>query len=418
MRPRTVLMTLRDQRGIALPLAMMVLMVFTSLVAAFVAMSATEPLITANLKAGDEALGLAEAGVERAIWALDSQVPPVPPAAAGADPAPAPPYAAAAPYDGSVLIALGRGGYSINVTSPPPGAWACAVAPFGSDDRCVISSGFVMRPSAPVPAAPGAIPQGDLGARRMLQVALTKFRNLDPPGPINVDGSVQMKGNSNADGANVENCAPGTLKAGVTVTTGNTITTQGNAQVLGSPDRQWLDPSDFNKFLFSYTELNFLKQMAMSGRPNMHYLAPTSGSQMTLDMTNKNGLVFVDLVRGAPLPAPGFPPAVSDLSNVKITGMNNQGWIIVLGSLTLDGNINYKGLVYALNDMAYRGTGGGGISGAVISANIVDKVATVVDTETLGNADVTYDCAAIANGGGFIPQGHYIAPGSWREASN
>src|SRR2546425_7809679 len=71
MRPRTVLMALRDQRGIALPLAMMVLVLLTSLVAALVAMSATEPLITANLKAGDEAFSLAEAGVERTLRGLD-----------------------------------------------------------------------------------------------------------------------------------------------------------------------------------------------------------------------------------------------------------------------------------------------------------------------------------------------------------
>ncbi|HEV8643456.1 MAG TPA: pilus assembly PilX N-terminal domain-containing protein [Methylomirabilota bacterium] len=410
MHPPAVLMTLRDQRGMALPLAMMILVLLTSLVAAFVAMSATEPLITANLKAGDEALGLAEAGVERTIWGLDHVG--APPAGASRDiPAPA-------PYNATQLIALGRGGYTMNVTAPPPGGWACATAPFGSEDRCVVSTGYVVRANAPVPASPGAIPQGDLAGRRMLQVALTKFRNLDPPGPLNAYGSVQMKGNSNVDGAAPQNCPPGTLKAGVTVTNGNTITTQGAAQIIGSPAQQSLDPSEFNKFLFSYKELDFLKQMAQSGGPNMHYIKPTSSGQLSLNMTNMNGLVFVDTVNGIALPTPPAAPKATDLANVKITGLNNQGWLVVMGSLTLDGNINYQGLVYTLNDLSYRGTGGGGIYGAVISQNIVDPVSSNVDTDTLGNANVTYDCAAIATGGGLIPQGYYIAPGSWREASN
>ena len=417
MSRQRMLSPFHDQRGIALPVAMMVLVLLTSLIAAFVSMSATEPLITANLKAGNEALSLAEAGIDRALWGLGNPVAP----AGGQlsnNPPPAAPYQA--PYDGSQLIAFGRGGYTMSITAPPVpgGTWACVAQPFGSDDRCVVATGYVVRPSAPVPAAPGAIPQADLAGQRMLQVALTKFRNLDPPGPLNVAGSVQMKGSSSVNGATPQNCAPGTVKAGVTVTTGNTITTQGAAQIVGSPDQQYVDPSVFNQSVFTNKELGFLKQMAQSGQPNMHYVKPTSNGQINLDMTNMNGLVFVDLVDGVSLPVPPATPQPSDLASVKITGMNNQGWIVIMGSLTLDGNLDYSGLVYALNDISYRGTGAGMIHGALISTNILDTVATVVDTDTLGNANVTYDCAAIANGGGFIPQGYYVAPGSWREASN
>src|SRR2546422_11779458 len=89
----------------------------------------------------------------------------------------------------------------------------------------------------------------------------------------------------------------------------------------------------------------------------MHYVQRRSNGQINLDMTNMNGLVFVDLVNGISLPVPPATPQASDLTNVKITGMNNQGWIVIMGSLTLDGNIDYSGLVYALNDISYRGTG-------------------------------------------------------------
>src|SRR2546425_8943818 len=179
MSRQRMLSPFHDQRGIALPVAMMVLVLLTSLIAAFVSMSATEPLITATLKAGNEALGLAEAGIDRALWGLGN-----PAAPAGGqlsnNPPPAAPYQA--PYDGSQLIAFARGGYTMSITAPPVpgGTWACVAQPLGSDDRCVVATGSVVRPSAPVPASPGAIPQADLAGWRIPQVALTAIRRLDP----------------------------------------------------------------------------------------------------------------------------------------------------------------------------------------------------------------------------------------------
>src|SRR3989442_15458056 len=125
---------------------MMVLVLPTSLAAALVAMSATEPLITANLKAGDEALGLAEAGVERSIWGLNNVG--APPAGASAD-VPAP-----ATYDARQLWALRRGGSTMSHTAPPlppAGPWACATAPTGSHDRGVLPTRAPVRPRPPVP---------------------------------------------------------------------------------------------------------------------------------------------------------------------------------------------------------------------------------------------------------------------------
>src|SRR5438874_1880903 len=63
---------LTDQRGIALPLALIVMTLLTVLTLGFLGLTSTEPMITANLKRGEQALAHAEAGIERAIWALSN----------------------------------------------------------------------------------------------------------------------------------------------------------------------------------------------------------------------------------------------------------------------------------------------------------------------------------------------------------
>ena len=63
--------TIRDERGIAAPLAMYVLVVLSILLLAFVSMSAQEPQVSRNLADMTQARYVADAGIE---WAFDSLV--------------------------------------------------------------------------------------------------------------------------------------------------------------------------------------------------------------------------------------------------------------------------------------------------------------------------------------------------------
>ena len=89
----------RDERGIALPMALLALLILATLVISFVLLATSEPLIATNQKLVAQARALAESGIERAIWALNNPTDPngVPNPLVG--PAPA-------PYDGSAPIAL------------------------------------------------------------------------------------------------------------------------------------------------------------------------------------------------------------------------------------------------------------------------------------------------------------------------
>ena len=63
-RPR---FSFRDERGVILPLTLMILVVLAAMVSALLALGVSEPQIAANVVRGAQALGVAEAGAERAI---------------------------------------------------------------------------------------------------------------------------------------------------------------------------------------------------------------------------------------------------------------------------------------------------------------------------------------------------------------
>src|SRR6266545_5768654 len=145
-----------DQQGVALPLALLVLALLTSLTLAFLALSSTEPTIAANLKGGEVALALAEAGIERGVWGIGN-----PTAAAGlATPLPNP---VPAPYNGQQLVALGSRAFTIAVTQGPG----------GPDDRIFNAHGYVLREGVAVPAQIGNLAQSDIAAHRWVRLQVT-----------------------------------------------------------------------------------------------------------------------------------------------------------------------------------------------------------------------------------------------------
>src|SRR5438132_10432706 len=61
---------LRCQRGIALPMALMILMILSVLIAAFSMLAASEPVLATNQLKVAQARAAAESALERTIWAL------------------------------------------------------------------------------------------------------------------------------------------------------------------------------------------------------------------------------------------------------------------------------------------------------------------------------------------------------------
>src|SRR5262249_16601684 len=128
------------ERGIAMPLALVALLIVSGLVVGFSVLSATEPTIASNQLVTAQARALAEAGVERAIWALKN------PGDANGIPSPLV-RPSPAPFDGSRMVPLsagrvGIGGFRTSVTT---GGSRCPTAA----ERCITSVGWVPDDSTP-----------------------------------------------------------------------------------------------------------------------------------------------------------------------------------------------------------------------------------------------------------------------------
>ena len=115
----------------------------------------------------------------------------------------------------------------------------------------------------------------------------------------------------------------------------------------------------------------------------------------------------------------------SDFASLSIHGNPFQsgafsGWIVVNGSINISGNMEINGLVYAVNDLTYNGTGTGEIRGLAISQNIRDTTQTAIssdDSATTGNSRIKFNCANLTPPPG-APIGFALVPGTYRELSD
>ena len=382
-----------SEAGIALPMTLVLMMLVTALTVAFLAFTSAEPVIASNQMANAQARAIAESGVERALWALTKGD--ADPAANGAlvDPLPDP---VPAPYNGS-YVAVGVGGFKVTVTNGP-----------AVNERTITSLGYV-----PNDANPTAI--------KKIQTVVTKVKFLDPPCAVCAGGEapnglatqIRVGGSASISAANTgSNYCNGVTPQAAAYSSG-AITSNGNPTLTGpsggSALATGMSQTDMQNFLFADADIAMLKAMA---KANGTYY---QGNQ-TWTSPPPNGLIFVDTPSGNALTA--NPPS-SDLISVDIHGNWSQGWngwMIVAGTVNISGNTTLSGLIYAQNDVDLHGAGGGSITGAVISTNRVDSQSTNVDTEDVGNAPISYNCRRVRDGGGFIPQGWFVKPGTYRDA--
>lgn len=379
-----------NQRGIALPMALIVLMLLLSMMVAFSALSRSEPVIANNHLRVAQARSLAESGIERALWALTN-----PTARAGLPdplPDPVPP-----PYDGGTFVELGSGGFFVALSG---GTLA--------NERNVVAVGWT----------PTWDPR-DPRSKAHAQVAaiLTRLRDVakDAPCALCLRGDAELTGNVTIDGR------PGTgTSCGnkIAVWATGQVELKGGARVYGADgndtSNQTTDyargqsQSAFAAFAFTSAELDQLRALAR-GR-GTYYRGGVSFEEVP------NGLVFVDTVSGTN-PTGATPRA--DLATVTIgpgafaDASGFHGWIVVNGNIDFSGNFGgISGMVYAVGDVTTTGMGAAGITGLMIVQRVRDSGST-----SAGNANVTYDCGA-ARGAGQVPAGWYVKGGTYRELSD
>jgi hypothetical protein len=385
-----------DERGMALPMTMIVLTLITTLALAFLALAVSEPVIANNHMASAQARAMAESGIERALWALSS----------GAVPDPLGQPTAAAPYDGagtSFIAMSANGGFTVRIQDGP-----------AANERIITAVGYVPNINNPI-------------AKKEIRLTATRFKKLDPPcaicaggeqppgatTDIRIGGSAHVRASA-ATGAQF--CADAPMPQAAAMSQG-TISTNGSPELAAPPGGQGMVTSvpagTFNSFIFTNDDMAMLRDMAkatgtyLKGQQSYAFSSPPP-----------NGIVFIDTPSGNPFT--NDSPS-SDIVNVDIHGNWSQGWsgwLIVAGSVQLSGNVLMTGLLYAQNDVTLHGTGNSGFTGAVISTNRMDTTSSrVSDVEDIGNAPITYNCPAVRDGGGTISQRWFTKPGTFREVA-
>ena len=413
-----------EERGVALPMAMMTLVILAALAVAFAVLSSTEPTIASNQLRVAQARALAEAGVERAMWALtEGKRNP------GATSSITYPLtgAAASPYNGGSLVAVSSsggsavGGFRVTVTQ---GGADCPSA----NERCVTAVGWV-------PTDTGSDTRTKAHQRITAVLMDLQINPLDMPCALCVRGDIQVGGNSTISAREDTSCGNrfGTWStrvldgAGNVVSPGNTTIASGAAGVYGADGNSTANQASdmavqqnqatFDSNAMTPAQLNALKALAKA-RGTYYQGSVTFNSSNPMP----DGLIFVDTVSGNNI-TPSTPDsdyALVDIHGNAGTGPNNsfRGWIIANGGISISGNVQISGMVYSVNDISYAGTGTGYISGQMISQNVRDTVATVVDTNTIGNSSITYNCNDARTGGGVLSPNFLMRPGSYREVSD
>ena len=377
-----------NERGVALPTALLALSILLTLMTAFAVLSATEPVIAGNHLKSARARALAEAGIERAIWALSN-----PTAAPGGlgDPLPS---QMPSEYSGTFVSLSALGGFTLNVTN---GA--------ASNERAVVSVGWT-----PTNDASDTTPKGV----KKIQTTVMRLRSLDPPCALCIDGSLEVGGHAVVD-ARSGWCAGGSAPIGGTMTTGTTTETGTSHQIFGPgndvPNQSPEDiatgvSSSYFGFKLADGEITVLNNLA---KANGTYF---QGAQsFSTNPPFKSGIVFVDTTTGNLLMS--STPS-SEVASVTIDGTFSwSGWLIVAGSLNVRGSPALTGLLYAQNDVNIRGSAS--IRGAIVGENrqsSSERRNSAESSET-GNVTITYDCAAARDGGGTIPTSWFVKPGTF-----
>ena len=431
---------LQDQRGVALPMAMMTLLLLTTLMMAFGVLAQTEPVIAANQLRVAQARALAESGIERAIWSLSNS------GAAGGLASPLPLTSpgdntsyATAPFNGATFInggSLTSGGFTVGVRNDQS-------VPADPNVREILAVGWT--------------PTNDAADRKtkahravFVKVQIIPPLHRDAPCALCVRGSLNAAGNGTVNGNNDDPECGGNNKYGayskdsVSISGSPTITGGAGGYAQNQP------ASSFENFMYKNAALDTLKKLAKMngtyygpGFPNGGFVSDGStewSGSVSFSSSNQvgNGIIFVDTVDGRNLdpdgtdtdtlasltihgnPFTGRPVTGSTLPNVPTSSSPTDsfsGVIVSNGTIGISGNMVVHGLLYAVNDFSYNGTGAGGLWGQVISQNIRDAASTSVDTSTSGNSQVIFNCQ-YAKGFNMIPPGFTVVPGSYRERSD
>jgi Tfp pilus assembly protein PilX len=380
---------LRDERGVALPLAMVMMVVLAALIVSFAVLARTEPSIASNQKETAQALRLADSGLQLAIWAMNN-----PGASGGLDYAAMPHdgTAAGGNFDGAHYVSVGgTGGFTVLAQWP---------ATNGTWERTVTTVGWT--PSNTT----------STNSHRKIQVVVQKgvVPPLDPPCVVCVAGEIQVNGSA-ADFVSNSNGCPGADPPQYAIQSVQAV--QYNAHPTftgyGTSGGSALNTTN-NTSQFKYDAAALAQFKAYAQAHGTYYNGPIS----SLPTGAGPHVVYIDTTDGSEFT--NSTPTSKD-GNLSLSGTNTfNGTIIAAGTINISGNTTINGLVYSLNDLSVSGNVT--VNGALISENRRDTSSTSIDTDFSGSIAMNFNCTNVRNATiNLLGTSWIVKPGAYVETA-
>ena len=236
-----------------------------------------------------------------------------------------------------------------------------------------------------------------------IQAALTAQDGITAGGNIDITGFDTVP-------PNWSGCAPGVDKAGAR--SGQTVTAHGASSVVGTPP-EIEDDATLVDSVFT-TPFNSLQAMATLTLPAGTYtgMTPTvTGSPSRCDVANSNnwGEPLAPPAGGVVSPCQGYFPIIYSPGNMVVNTGRGQGILLVAGDLNVQGNFVFDGIVIVLGSLQTAGTGNK-VTGAVLTAG--------TSTSIVGNPDILYSSCAIARALQFSVRAEPLRDRSWVQRVN
>ena len=396
--------TLRDERGMALALAIIALVIVGALVAGAFFSATQEQRAGGNTRGGLQAFGAAEEGGYEVIDHWADSIP---------------------RYNTRHIYPYPGGGDSLAVPASYPSYWTGAAHSTG------VYGGYLYKLNGELylvdmtgrdstSAASAAVAQtGGGGRMRLGLIARIRPLQFQTPAALTTGNGDAVGGNSTIVGVDQNptgwpNCGPlDSTRAGIRAATGNPVTISGHAIVVGTPPvliDTSVKSSTFDQFGgTSYTQLAAQATITLPSQNFSTSIAPvvTNGQCDHSVLTNwGDGL-------NPTAPCGNYFPIVhiSGTGTTTLNGTQGQGILLVDGSLAVQGGFQWYGVAIIQGNLTTAG--GGGSAAHFWGATLVhDSVAIGTNTIT-GSANLLYSSCAVLRALEMTQPGALMRSRSW-----
>lgn len=233
--------------------------------------------------------------------------------------------------------------------------------------------------------------------KRVGAILRLRIPTINTNASITANGSVTIKGSVDVIGTNTtptgwDGCSGGEDKVGIVVPTDATVTVGGDAtndQGYGTTDVA-SNPDTYVKYGDETWETLVLQaNHTVSGTQSQIQPSSSGGACNRADPKNW-GEPWKAPETGVVPECDNYFPIIYATGDMTVTGRRGQGILLVNGNLTINGDMDWYGLIIVKNDLV-RGSGNAKIFGGVMAAN----ERPFDDTNIQGGATYAYSSCAL-----------------------